>query len=44
MFTNTLPLSADAIAHLPASVRVGATSSVGMTISTWRRRSHAACS
>ncbi len=29
MFTNTLPLSADAIAHLPASVRVGATSSVG---------------
>jgi lactate dehydrogenase-like 2-hydroxyacid dehydrogenase len=29
MFTNTLPLSADAIARLPASVRVGATSSVG---------------
>ena len=29
MFTNTLPLTADAIAHLPASVRVGATSSVG---------------
>jgi lactate dehydrogenase-like 2-hydroxyacid dehydrogenase len=29
MFTNTLPLSADAIAQLPASVRVGATSSVG---------------
>ena len=29
MFTNTLPLSADAIALLPASVRVGATSSVG---------------
>ncbi len=29
MFTNTLPLSADAIARLPASVKVGATSSVG---------------
>jgi len=29
MFTNTLPLSADAIAALPRSVRVGATSSVG---------------
>ena len=29
MFTNTLPLSAAAIAGLPASVRVGATSSVG---------------
>jgi len=29
MFTNTLPLSADVIARLPASVRVGATSSVG---------------
>jgi lactate dehydrogenase-like 2-hydroxyacid dehydrogenase len=29
MFTNTLPLTADAIALLPASVRVGATSSVG---------------
>ena len=29
MFTNTLPLTADAIAQLPASVRVGATSSVG---------------
>jgi lactate dehydrogenase-like 2-hydroxyacid dehydrogenase len=29
MFTNTLPLSAEAIARLPASVRVGATSSVG---------------
>jgi lactate dehydrogenase-like 2-hydroxyacid dehydrogenase len=29
MLTNTLPLSADAIARLPASVRVGATSSVG---------------
>ncbi|MGE0419598.1 MAG: 2-hydroxyacid dehydrogenase [Acetobacteraceae bacterium] len=29
MFTNTLPLSADAIAQLPASVKVGATSSVG---------------
>ena len=29
LFTNTLPLSADAIAALPASVRVGATSSVG---------------
>ena len=29
MFTNTLPLSADAIARLPASVLVGATSSVG---------------
>lgn len=29
MFTNTLPLNADAIAALPASVRVGATSSVG---------------
>jgi lactate dehydrogenase-like 2-hydroxyacid dehydrogenase len=29
MFTNTLPLTADAIARLPASVRVGATSSVG---------------
>jgi lactate dehydrogenase-like 2-hydroxyacid dehydrogenase len=29
MFTNTLPLSADAIARLPTSVRVGATSSVG---------------
>ncbi len=29
MFTNTLPLNADAIARLPASVKVGATSSVG---------------
>jgi lactate dehydrogenase-like 2-hydroxyacid dehydrogenase len=29
MFTNTLPLTADAIARLPSSVRVGATSSVG---------------
>jgi lactate dehydrogenase-like 2-hydroxyacid dehydrogenase len=29
MFTNTLPLTARAIAELPASVRVGATSSVG---------------
>jgi lactate dehydrogenase-like 2-hydroxyacid dehydrogenase len=29
MFTNTLPLDATAIAGLPASVRVGATSSVG---------------
>src|ERR1700758_4981501 len=29
MFTNTLPLNADAIARLPMSVRVGATSSVG---------------
>ena len=29
MFVNTLPLSAEAIARLPASVRVGATSSVG---------------
>jgi lactate dehydrogenase-like 2-hydroxyacid dehydrogenase len=29
LFTNTLPLSADAIAGLPESVRVGATSSVG---------------
>lgn len=29
MFVNTLPLNADAIARLPASVRVGATSSVG---------------
>lgn len=29
MFTNTLPLNADAIAQLPASVKVGATSSVG---------------
>jgi lactate dehydrogenase-like 2-hydroxyacid dehydrogenase len=29
MFTNTLPLDADAIAQLPMSVRVGATSSVG---------------
>ena len=29
MFTNTLPLSAAAIAGLPPSVRVGATSSVG---------------
>jgi lactate dehydrogenase-like 2-hydroxyacid dehydrogenase len=29
MFTNTLPLTADAIAGLPPSVRVGATSSVG---------------
>src|SRR5580704_17847015 len=29
IFTNTLPLTADAIARLPASVRVGATSSVG---------------
>ena len=28
-FVNTLSLSAEAIAHLPASVRVGATSSVG---------------
>jgi lactate dehydrogenase-like 2-hydroxyacid dehydrogenase len=29
MFTNTLPLTADAIARLPPSVQVGATSSVG---------------
>ena len=29
LFTNTLPLNADLIAQLPASVRVGATSSVG---------------
>jgi lactate dehydrogenase-like 2-hydroxyacid dehydrogenase len=29
LFTNTLPLSADAIAGLPAGVTVGATSSVG---------------
>ncbi|WP_325682977.1 2-hydroxyacid dehydrogenase [Rhodopila sp.] len=29
MFTNTLPLTADAIAGLPDTVRVGATSSVG---------------
>jgi lactate dehydrogenase-like 2-hydroxyacid dehydrogenase len=29
MFTNTLPLNAEAIAKLPPSVRVGATSSVG---------------
>src|ERR1700733_10302289 len=29
MFTNTLNLDADLIARLPASVRVGATSSVG---------------
>ncbi|MEJ0015811.1 MAG: D-glycerate dehydrogenase [Acetobacteraceae bacterium] len=29
MFTNTLPLNAEAISQLPASVRVGATSSVG---------------
>ena len=29
MFVNTLPLNADAIARLPASVRVGATCSVG---------------
>jgi hydroxypyruvate reductase len=29
MFTNTLPLNADLIARLPASVKVGATSSVG---------------
>jgi len=29
MFTNTLPLAAEAIARLPASVRIGATSSVG---------------
>lgn len=29
LFTNTLPLDAEAIARLPASVRVGATSSVG---------------
>jgi hydroxypyruvate reductase len=29
MFTNTLPLTADVIARLPPSVRVGATSSVG---------------
>jgi len=29
LFTNTLPLSADVIAMLPPSVRVGATSSVG---------------
>ena len=29
LFTNTLPLSADVIARLPARVRVGATSSVG---------------
>ena len=29
MFTNTLPLTSDAISRLPVSVRVGATSSVG---------------
>ena len=29
MFTNTLPLSAAAVAGLPPTVRVGATSSVG---------------
>lgn len=29
LFTNTLPLTKDTIAQLPASVRVGATSSVG---------------
>ncbi|MSP00831.1 MAG: D-glycerate dehydrogenase [Acetobacteraceae bacterium] len=29
MFTNTLPLSAEVIARLPATVKVGATSSVG---------------
>jgi len=29
MFVNTLPLAADVIARLPASVRIGATSSVG---------------
>jgi hydroxypyruvate reductase len=29
LFTNTLPLSAEAIAALPSSVKVGATSSVG---------------
>lgn len=29
LFTNTLPLTAEAIAQLPGSVRVGATSSVG---------------
>ena len=29
MFVNTLPLSAEAIARLPESVRIGATSSVG---------------
>jgi lactate dehydrogenase-like 2-hydroxyacid dehydrogenase len=29
LFTNTLPLTADAIAALPATVRIGATSSVG---------------
>lgn len=29
LFTNTLPLTAEALAQLPASVRVGATSSVG---------------
>ena len=29
MFTNTLPLTAEAIERLPPSVRVGATSSVG---------------
>ena len=29
MFTNTLPLNADLIAKLPATVKVGATSSVG---------------
>src|SRR5690242_8294016 len=29
MFTNTLPLNAELIARLPASVKVGATSSVG---------------
>jgi lactate dehydrogenase-like 2-hydroxyacid dehydrogenase len=29
MFTNTLPLTADTITRLPASVRIGATSSVG---------------
>ena len=29
LFANTLPLSADVIARLPASVKIGATSSVG---------------
>jgi hydroxypyruvate reductase len=41
MFTNTLPLTAEAIAALPAGIRVGATSSVGydhIAVEAARRR------
>jgi hydroxypyruvate reductase len=41
MFTNTLPLTADVIARLPDSVKVGATSSVGfdhVDVAAARRR------